>query len=170
MFTFLLAVTQPHDALDAQNCKCSVLNYRFSFDWRAEWKLKLIWFSMKNLLHLSVSNWVNFICTQGLLVLLPLYHSGIVLRSLIVPSLQPFRPFCVSPFQQHFCHLFSQPPLCCAYQEKQPLQLPSNCQVSGLSVGPWKSFLPLIPAGTSQLIAFCIEHSLFSQLLRLLEL
>lgn len=39
MFAFLLAVTQPHEALLAQNCKCSGLNYHCSFDWHAEWKL-----------------------------------------------------------------------------------------------------------------------------------
>lgn len=32
LFAFLLAVTQPHDVLVAQNCKCSVLNYCYSFN------------------------------------------------------------------------------------------------------------------------------------------
>lgn len=107
LFTFLLAVTQPHDALVAQNCKCSVLNYCCSFDWHAEWKLQLIWFYMKYLLHLSVSNWVDFVCTQGLLVLLPLYHSGIVLRSPIVPRVCSLIDTCVCPTSSNISVFFS---------------------------------------------------------------
>lgn len=117
---------------------------------------------MKNLLHLSVSNWVNFICTWGLLVLLPLYHSGIVLRFLIMPRVCGLTDPCVYPPSSNISVIFSVSLLwLCLPRKKNPSSLHLTISSQALVQVPENpAFYLLFQAGTSQLIAFCIEHSL----------
>lgn len=106
VFTFLLAVTQQHNTTTAQNCKCSVLNYLLICLTCGIEVITDLFFH-GNLLHLSRSNWVNLISSQGLLVLLPLYHSGIVLRSLTVFTICTLIDLCLYPSCSKFSVTFS---------------------------------------------------------------
>lgn len=111
-------------------------------------------FHEKKLLHLSVSNWVNFVCTQGLLVLLPLYHSGIVLR---VPRVCSLIDPCVYPPSSHISVFSANFLQAMPTKEKNPPALSSQALVQAPE-NP--AFYLLFQAGTSWLIAFCIEQYL----------